>query len=256
MSTILAAQLGPLTWVKPEIDFALERTRTCLDQCSDAPEGAPVRPSPLRSAMREVTGALQIIGMDALGISRVKWRRFWRFCARKDAPSPMAIREVVSRATDTIGRYLADLMAGQPENAMCLLPVMKELRTSTWGRSVDEQSLFRPGSGNLPPAPPNGAPLEGDALATLVKAQRSRYQRGMVSWLRQSEGGLETMRDALLEVEQAQPQPQDRALWWIAAAFVEGLLYGGLSRDRCYKAPRRKDRAPVRGPDFGNRWKR
>ena len=36
------------------------------------------------------------------------------------------------------------------------------------------------------------------------------------------------MRDAVREIERAQPDPDIRAQWWVAAAFVEGLLYGGM----------------------------
>ena len=67
MTASLATQPGPLTWVKPEIDFALGRVRSSLATYFAEPLRNADALSAALASVREVTGALQIIGMEAVG---------------------------------------------------------------------------------------------------------------------------------------------------------------------------------------------
>ncbi|MET0218605.1 MAG: Hpt domain-containing protein [Burkholderiales bacterium] len=228
MNAIPVTRPGPLTWVKPEIDFALERAHGSLEQYFGAPgQMGPALLAALGS-VREVTGALQIIGIEGLGrFSREVEELLEALTQRSVAPEP-SLKELLTRATTTLAQHLAGLMSGEQDSAMRLVPLMRELARERGMEVVDERDLFYPDLDNCPPPHPAGEALDGQALASLVKLQRSRFQRGMLNWLRQSEDGLEIMRDALQEIERAQPHPDIRAQWWVAAAFVEGLLYGGM----------------------------
>ena len=243
MSAILATQPGPLTWVKPEIDFALERARASLATYFADPSQNGDALSAAIASVREVTGALQIIGMEALGSFSKEVDAVLDALAKQEVASVPELRDLLDRASMTLEQYLCTLMAGAPENAMCLLPLMDELARARGGQSVDDRVLFHPDLNVFPPLLVSGALLEGDALCNLVKLQRGHFQRGMLSWLRQSEDGLVRMRDALKEVERAQPAPGSRAPWWVASAFVEGLLHGGLATsDDTKRAAGRIDR--------------
>ncbi len=230
MSSSLATQPGPLTWVKPEIDFALERARTALATYFAEPDRNGDALSAALASVREVTGALQIIGMEAPGRFSKEVDAILDALAKHEVTPTPELKDLVDRASIRLERYLGDLMAGAPENDMSLLPIMDELVRARGSQFVYDPVLFHPDLNVFPPLLASGVLLEGDALCNLVKCQRGHFQRGMLSWLRhQSEAGLVQMRDALGEIERAQPAPRSRAPWWVASAFVEGLLHGGLA---------------------------
>ncbi len=228
MTASLATQPGPLTWVKPEIDFALGRVRSSVATYFAEPLRNADALSAALASVREVTGALQIIGMEAVGRFSKEMDTVLEALAKEEVTPTPEVKDLVDRASARLEQYLCELMAGAPENAMCLLPLMNELVRARGGESADDRSLVHPDLNVFPPLLASGMLLEGDALHDLVKIQRSHFQRGMLSWLRQSENGLARMRDALQEIERAQPAPDIRAPWWVASAFVEGLLHGGL----------------------------
>ena len=243
MSAILATQLGPLTWVKPEIDFALERARASLATYFADPVGNADTLSAALASVREVTGALQIIGMEALGaFSKDIDAVLVALEKREIAPTP-ELAQLFDRASASLAHHLGDLMAGTPENAMSLRPLLDELAQVRGGQPVDDYALFHPDLSVFPPLLASPDLLQGDALPDFVRVCRGRYQRGMLSWLRGSEDGLVQMLEALQEIERAQPAPGRRAPWWVCSAFVEGLLRGGFAvTDEMKRAAGRIDR--------------
>ena len=243
MSAILATQPGPLTWVKPEIDYALERARSSLATYFGEPATSGNALAAALASIREVTGALQIIGMEPLGSFSKEVEVLLVALANQDVAPVPELGNLLDRASVSLEQYLSDLMAGAPDNAMCLLPVMDEMVRARGCQSADARVLFYPDLTVFPPPLASAGLLEGVPLCDLVKLQRGRFQRGMLGWLRHSEEGLVQMRDALLEIERAQPAPGSRAPWWVASAFVEGLLHGGLATtDGTKRAASRIDR--------------
>ena len=105
-------------------------------------------------------------------------------------------------------------------------------------------ALFHPDLNVFPPLLASGVLLEGDALPDLVKMSA----RALSTWhaelaTRHQRTVSVRMRDALQEIERAQPAPGSRAPWWVASAFVEGLLHGGFAiADETKRAAGRIDR--------------
>src|SRR3990170_1315242 len=63
---------GPLSWVKHEIDSAMQRAVQALAACAAAPAGSPDQAMRLKAAqahLHQAYGALQIVGLD--GVTRV-----------------------------------------------------------------------------------------------------------------------------------------------------------------------------------------
>lgn len=228
MNAIHVNQPGPLVWVKPEIDFALERASTSLEEYFRCRNRNSAALSAAVTSLREVTGALQIIGMEALARFSREIEEVLTSLSSHPVDSGSSKKDLLVRATTTLAQYLADLVAGEHERAMTLLPLMTELARARGADSIDERCLFSPDLSVYPPPHPSGEALDGQRLESLVRLQRSTFQRGMLEWFRKSENGLELMRDALEQIESAQPHPQERAPWWIAVAFVEGLIHRGM----------------------------
>ncbi len=229
MSAILATQPGPLTWVKPEIDFALERARINLRQYFEEPDGNADALAAAAASAREVTGALQIIGMDALSAFSREIDAVIMALVATEIPPSSEVARVLDEASRGLEQYLSELMGGVRENAMALRALMIALAEVRGSQPADERALFHPDLNVYPAQLTSGIVLEGTALCEVVRQQRARYQRGMLAWLRGSTDGLVTMRDALQQIEHAQPSPGRRVPWWVASAFVEGLLEEGFA---------------------------
>src|SRR5260221_12729248 len=78
-----------------------------------------------------------------------------------------------------------------------------------------EKDLFFPEPMGPPPAHSKPKQLTGGELLPYLQAQRSRFQRGVLGWLRNQPGGLEEMGqavDALTQIASQLPEP--RGLWW------------------------------------------
>ena len=64
MNAAIEFDLGPLTWVKGEIDLALQRAEEALDQYESGADGTPLKFC--RTHVHQVFGALSIVGLDGV----------------------------------------------------------------------------------------------------------------------------------------------------------------------------------------------
>eukprot|EP00825_Cyclidium_porcatum_P014974 TRINITY_DN1822_c0_g1_i7.p1 TRINITY_DN1822_c0_g1~~TRINITY_DN1822_c0_g1_i7.p1 ORF type:complete len:929 (-),score=133.59 TRINITY_DN1822_c0_g1_i7:207-2993(-) len=79
-----------------------------------------------------------------------------------------------------------------------------------------------------------GINAEYMGLRQLLKAERGRYQKGLLSWLTkpaEAEAGRQMMLDALAGIEATQETPAARSFWWTAQAFIEALKDPAVSAD-------------------------
>ena len=200
-----------LSWITAEVDQALERVRTelaagALTSCPDH--------------LHQVSGALNMVGMSGAT----------RFCEALEKSfggldTSGAHAAVIDRAVVQLKQYVDEVASGQPDVAVRLYPAYRELAQLQGRDDSSEIDLFFP---NLtPPAPSHPSPksLENGELASFLQAQRTRWQRGILAWLRRQPNGLEDMRETLDEIHSvAHLLPERRALWWVAGGVVDALL--------------------------------
>ena len=211
--------LGPLTWIRSEIDASLERAATELDNASVAeqPEDA------LRLAQNHVhqaRGALAIVELEGLT----------RFIDAVDHQIGLAARSagtnlgerisLIRRCLDATSNYLEDLMSGAPDQPLRLARLYDELLVlGVPGEALD---LFLPDLGIRAPR------LEADAECYVANLQalRAHFQRGLLDWLRQPKNGdaLLLMGKVVARLERAYISGTNRTLWWIVRALFEALL--------------------------------
>src|SRR3989441_3302934 len=200
-----------LSWITAEVDQALERVRS--DLAAGALTSCPEH-------LHQVSGALNMVGMSGAT----------RFCealeksfGRIDASGAHAA--VIDRAVVQLKQYVDEVASGQPDVAVRLYPAYRELAQLEGRDDSSEIDLFFP---NLtPPAPSHPSPksLENGELASFLQAQRTRWQRGILAWLRRQPNGLEDMGETLDEIHSAAHLlPERRALWWVAGGVVDALL--------------------------------
>jgi chemosensory pili system protein ChpA (sensor histidine kinase/response regulator) len=224
--------VGPLTWVKGEIDQALDQARQNLAGFF----GNPSDLSQLRyclTHLHQVSGAILMVGLE--GTARVSGEIEKLVAAlekQEIAPSAANI-EVVNQAIAALSKYLSSLLDGEPDVPLRLYPVYQSLHQARNASDFAESDLFFPDLSARAPKDINAKPVGEAELQALAKVERARFQWGLLKFLRTPDdpAGMEAMRVALLTIERAQSLPAQRTFWWSAGALIEGLLNKGLSPD-------------------------
>src|SRR5262245_30743854 len=224
MSTAADFDIGPLTWVKGEIDQALEKSLGALRAYAANPEDA----KQIRFAQthfHQAHGALQIVGLD--GVTRLSEELDGLLddvAKAGTAPAPATVA-AAERAFDGITSYLDQLLAGHPNQPLRLFAIYREVAKARGREGLDPVDLYYPDLSQRPPRrdkPP--VELAPAVVPQYYRAQRGRYQRGLLKWLKKDWSGVEDMRAAVAAVEAAQTNPGSRAFWWVALGFFDALF--------------------------------
>lgn len=227
--------VGSLVWVKGEIDQAIERARQCLGQFQQNP-GDASQLKFARTHLHQVTGAVQMVGLDGVA----------RFCEEVEAlvsafekaevvAAPEHISAIEQALTD-LGIYLEELINGEPDHALKLYPAYERLKAARGVQKFSASELFFP-SLDVFTLPANPSPTVGEAeLSAFVKAQRTRYELGLLKWLRGStDDGLLIMKQTLEAISQAVKSPRQRTFWWTASGLIDAIQHDALNIDYAAK---------------------
>ena len=226
MNAATEFDLGPLTWVKGEIDLALARATEALGQHELSGEATQLRFC--RTHVHQVHGALSIVGLD--GVTQVTESLEALLSALEERRLQLTAEIVatLTQAMAALGKYLDDLVAGEPNQPLRLLPAYQALAAARGQGACSPTDLFYPDLSLRPTkrAVPV-APLSAEQLHTLLKSERARFQRGLLAWMQHTTEphvALENMRAALDNIEATQEAPATRSFWWAALAFIESLF--------------------------------
>ncbi len=218
---------GPLTWVKPEVDLALDRGLEALSAFVSAP-AETTHAERARSQVHQAAGALRMVGLDAVAVFTDEIEAALAALESLPDASRGEPAAAVDRACRRLKLYLDELVNGLPPQALKLAPEYEAMQTSRGVAQPNPADLFFPDLSIRPARASAGKPLEGEQLVALFLRARRLYQQGMLGWLRGAPDGLQQMRTAVHAVEASQNGPQQRVFWWTAAAFLDGLLGRGL----------------------------
>jgi chemosensory pili system protein ChpA (sensor histidine kinase/response regulator) len=237
MNAATEFDLGPLTWVKGEIDLALERAAEALKLSA---AGADLTQFKFcRTHVHQVHGALAIVGLD--GVTQVTESLEALLMALEDgrAVADDKALDALEQALAGIGVYLDELMAGEANQPLRLLPVYQALAAARGIEAARASDLFFPDLSLRPPKRAVQSPvLSAEQLRAVLKAERMRYQKGLLKWLKspgEAEAGRQLMLEALAGIEATQETPAARSFWWAAQAFVEALGDSALSGESAVK---------------------
>jgi chemosensory pili system protein ChpA (sensor histidine kinase/response regulator) len=224
--------VGPLSWVKNEIDSALQRGVEALSSCAASPSGGDDLPMQLKLAqahLHQACGALQIVALD--GVTRVA-QELEGLLADLDRDPGRRSGEslaVAERAFHDVRTYLDELLAGKPHQPLRLLPVYSALLGARGAGPADPTDLYFPDLSRRPPRTRRAAPsLHPDESKLYLREQRARYQRGLLAFLRDERSGVQEMRAAVEAIELLQSVAAQRPFWWVALGFFDALVHEAL----------------------------
>ena len=234
MNAATEFDVGPLTWVKSEIDLALGRADQALEQYAkslEAGEGDLTQIRFSRTHLHQVQGALTIVGLD--GVTQFAEALEAMLLSIEDrtfAADPARIA-LAHRALAMIGHYLDGLINGQPNQPLRLLAVYREIQAARGLSRISATDLFFPDLSARPPR--RDAPatkLAQEEFYKLVRLERGRFQRGFLAWLRnpKDRSGLSDMLAAVRRIEDTQESGAARSFWWVATGFLSALAEGAV----------------------------
>ena len=225
MNAATEFDLGPLTWVKGEIDQALLRAAEALALFAANADVTQLRFC--RTHVHQVHGALDIVGLNGITEMTESLEALLLAMEEGSLPRGEASLAVVRESLAALRQYLDDLLAGEPHQPLRMLPICASLAQIRGLPPVHPGDLFYPDLSLRPPrstvVPPTLAP---DEMKRLLRKQRTRFQKGLLKWLTEPEqkaDGRLAMGEALAAIEAMQPTPGARSFWWVSQAFLEAL---------------------------------
>ena len=227
MSHVIEHDLGPLTWVKGEIDQALDRAMAAIDKAAaDEERGTQLQFA--QSHLHQARGALSIIGLDGLTQFTDSVDKLLGELARDELAFSDDIADLCRRAIAAIGNYLDELSHGAPDQALRLSRLHARIALARGVEAPSESDLFFPDLSAVIPRRPAPQPLDAASETRLLRGLRIQFQRGMLAWLKKPDDprGPQQMRDAVAGIESRQTQSNGRALWLAATAFFDVLSEG------------------------------
>src|SRR5438105_5725128 len=147
--------IGPLSWVKPEIELALRRADEGVKRFSIDPNDQETARSTL-AHLHQVSGALLMVGLEPIAMVSEAVEKLIELLARGDRETTPEITGAVRGAIAALNQYLEGLMRGEPNRPLSLFPVYKSVFAAS-GSVVTEVDLFYPDLSRRPkfgdPAP-------------------------------------------------------------------------------------------------------
>ena len=224
-----ALDIGPLSWVKGELDLALERASNFI---ADAAGPKEIREA--QACLHQCQGALTIVGLDGVTLFAGTLEQLLAAAAADESLWNEAAQQATRAGIATLRSYLDGLMAGSADQPLALYPAYRRLVVARGLPSPTPAALFFPDLNQRPPRREETVPpLAPKAIAARLKAAQLGFARGRQKWLQSLESGvgnnsddpagLRDMRNSVAIVELTRESPADRAFWWVCIACFDGL---------------------------------
>jgi chemosensory pili system protein ChpA (sensor histidine kinase/response regulator) len=214
--------VGPLSWVKGEIDHALRRAQEALGAFAGGTDIERLKSS--QSHLHQAHGALSIVGLDGITRLSEELEGLLDKVEKDDSVRNPSIFGLAERAFASIRRYLDQLLAGNPNQPLTLFPLYRDVVLARGGHP-DPTDLYFPDLSFRPPKrDKTPVALKAGDADKYLREQRTAYQRGFLKWLKKDAAGAQEMRAAVEAIEGAQGLTSQRAFWWVAVAFFDALV--------------------------------
>jgi chemosensory pili system protein ChpA (sensor histidine kinase/response regulator) len=217
-----AFDIGPLSWVKDEINQSLKKVHDSFVLVNDRPEEfASLRFS--IAHLYQVSGALDMVGLEGCKRFCAEIEKLTGKLEKQQIPVTATTMAGLIHAIDTLLRYLQDLLNGVPDSPTRLYDSLKPL-VELQGETLDVSDLFFPDVSYSAPKDLPTNPIAESAVPIFIAEQRSAFEKALLDWFyTKASDSLSVMRTAMVNVQQVQQKPALKTLWWAATAFIDAL---------------------------------
>ncbi len=219
--------IGPLSWVKTEIEHSLGEARTHLGELENDPTNAKSVKF-VATHLHQVTGALSMVGLGAAAHFNEEIEKLVAAFetdpgARSEAPQRVG---AARKAMATLSAYLDSLMAGEADRPMMLAKSYIMVNAVRGAKDASESDLFSPDLGVTVPMPEDTVSLpKAEMMVEAIRARRGMYQGGLLKLLKDKDmvAGARDMRNATLAIEALQVTSPTRSFWFVASGFFDAV---------------------------------
>ena len=216
---------APLSWIKNEVDHALQQVNEAIEQYK-LTEDDPAKLRQMRTHLHQVTGAVEMVGLPGVTLVCQEMEKLTEALELSSITINQAALDSIRTASRTIEHYLDELLKGKPNLELQLFPIYQQLRLARGINHNNESDLFFPDMTHRAPQSADICSLSTAERTQSIKKSRATFQRGLLAFLRQknTDQGLADMHSAVLAMETAMGTPASRTFWWGASAFVDCLI--------------------------------
>ena len=227
VDTQAAFDIGPLSWVKTEIEHSLTEANSHLDTLAQNPADSKAVKY-IATHLHQVTGALSMVSLGAASRFNEELEKLVATLedpgVRGDAVNRIA---VAKRASASLSGYLDNLMSGEPDRPMMLAASYLLVNKARGASDAAESDLFSPDLSISVPMPEDTVALpKADMVGEAIRQRRSLYQTGLLKLLRDKDlvGGARDMRNAVLAIEMLQVTSPTRSFWFTVGGFFDAVI--------------------------------
>ena len=191
--------IGPLTWVKDEINQSLDSVLENLAAVqANINDTSVLRFS--QTYLYQASGALDMVGLEGCKRFCSELEKLAVKLEKKSLEATPDMIEAFTKAVKTLKYYIQELLNGAPDIPLRLYPVLNPIVLAQ-GETIDESELFFPDTSNSVPKDVPSKEFGDGEYARYIVEQRLQYQKSLLSWLQTKQSAaVESMRDAVSNV--------------------------------------------------------
>ncbi len=219
--------------VAREVNTSLGEARVALEAYVEQQENLALLQR-CASELAQVQGVLRVMEIHGAALLAEEMHQVADYLATLvgEQKNQAEALDALMRAMVQLPSYLDRVLAGGRDMALILLPLLNDMRAVRGSPLLSEGTLLLlnlKSDRQAEPAPPQ-AGEEGVTVAQWARRLRSRFQMGLIGWIRgeRIDVHLETLATVATRLERiATTQPLFQ-LWWVVGAVIEGLRERGL----------------------------
>jgi len=235
-----AAYKDTLYVIRDEMNVTLNDAKSALEVAIEMQQDEHLKL--VKSLMHSASGALHVIELNATAKLANEIEETLNQLIDGRARNRNESLEAITAGVVMLPRFFSKTLDNDGvENAVALLPVLKDLRDARDGGDISEQTLQVM---SLDPA----SLLEQDISAKAINVERIQsahdlqgliaklrpvFQASLLGWIKggDTKGHLARLATIIEKFEQAAKQERAFKLWWIAGGIIEAIQENGLKAD-------------------------
>ena len=170
--------IGPLTWVKDQINQSLDAVLGHLNAVqNNLHDTSPLRLS--QTDLYQASGALDMVGLEGCKRFCAELEKLASRLEKKTLEVTPELIEAFVKAVQALQTYLQDLLDGSADIPLRLYPVIQPI-VLAMGETMDESELFFPDTSNSAPKDLPSMQLSDAEYANFMVQQRLAYQKSLL----------------------------------------------------------------------------
>ncbi|MFV2060474.1 MAG: Hpt domain-containing protein [Gammaproteobacteria bacterium] len=220
--------INTLSWVKSEIDTTLEQAHKALEAYEESPEDDSQIKFCL-NYLHQVHGTLKMVELYGASLVAEELESLTLALSQDEVSNKEETFQVLIKGMVQLPDYLENLLSGQKDIPVVLLPLLNDMRAARGESLLTENALFSPDLDTVAPAVESGLNSTGD-IQELAKKLRHSYHLGLLHWFTEKNvaGGIKQISKVVNQLREAANDSEVNKLLWIASGVLEGLREGGL----------------------------